>query len=142
MQTAGSRGKFVADRLMLTLIPAITETAVRHVLKPGSDGDDDNSLPADIAWEMVNGTLGLVAGGREFVQIADVLRGRKIAYTGPTGLTLLGDIARLAQQTRQGELDAVFWKAFLNTTGSMTKLPSVQTKRFLTGADALTEGDG
>jgi hypothetical protein len=140
-KTAESRGKFVADMLMLTLVPAVIETAVRHVLKPGSDDDDDDSLPADMAWEMVNGTLGLVAGGREFVQIADVLRGRKMAYTGPTGLTPLGDIARLAQQTRQGELDAAFWKAFLDTTGSFTGLPSAQTKRFFTGADALIDGE-
>ena len=142
-KTAQSKGELVADMMMLFTVPLILEELVRTALKPGDDDREDLGDWAKWAvYAHIRAASDMFVGGREFSAAIDSAFGEGFGgYRGPSGLRMVGDVDNLAKQFERGEFDMSFWRALLNTAGTIGGLPSAQLNRLLTGSAALYEGD-
>ncbi|MEY2653418.1 MAG: Bordetella virus [Pseudomonadota bacterium] len=142
--TSKSKPKLAADYLMLFVVPVVLGSLLKEVLVPGGDDDDPEKLMRKLAGEQLGFLMGLLVGVREMGGVlANQVKGEPFGtdYTGPAGLRLLGDAARLGKQVGQGEADDGLRKAIINTAGSLLRLPSAQINRSITGAQALADGE-
>lgn len=143
LKTATSKGKLAADMMMLFLVPIVLEEMLRSVMTPGEgDKEDLADWMKWIAFEHIRRTLGMFVGGREFSVAIDAVAGEGFGgYKGPAGLRMVTDTTALMGQLGRGEFDSAFWKAFLNTAGTVAGLPSAQVGRVFRGAEALYDGE-
>jgi hypothetical protein len=109
---------------------------LKEALQPGGD-DDDELLPKMIKEELAF-LFGLVVLGRE---VGSMISAGLHNYHGPPGFRMLVDSFQLAEQSQQGEFDTAFRKAFINTLGDFTGIPSAQINKSITGIEALYEGN-
>lgn len=130
---------------MVGVATPILAAALKAALTPGDSGDWDDweHVRRQMIREGLANMLGMVAFGREFTGLIDKMLGtnKGMSYTGPTGLRIIPDAIKLADQAAQGEMDDAFRKSFLSVIGDLSGIPAVQTNRTITGAEALSKGD-
>lgn len=142
--TQDSKAKLAAHYLLLFTIPAVLAPLLKDALTPGDAGNDD---PKKLARKLLGAQLSylfaLMFGVRELGgPLANIAGGEAFGtdYTGPSGLRMLGDVAKLTKETSQGEADDGLRKAIVNLAGDLLRLPSAQINRSITGAKALAQG--
>ena len=133
--TEKSKAKIAANLLLTLSVPAVLGSLLRSALTPGDD--DDENLAETLIREQLAFVMGLIAFGREF---AGITKDNHMGYSGPTGLRLIPDTFKLADQIKQGDFDTAFRKQFVNVLGDISGLPAVQINRTWTGIEALNEG--
>lgn len=141
--TEDSKLKLAADYLLLFTVPALLGGVLKDALTPGDSGDDPEKLARKLIAAQLSYLFGLVFGVREIGGFtSNIIAGEAFGtdYTGPAGLRMFGDLAKLMQQVKQGELDDGLRKAIVNLAGDLLRLPSAQINRSITGAQALAEG--
>ncbi len=140
------KAKVAADMLMLYVVPVVLSTMLKQALQPGG-GDDDwdvEKIAHKLAAEEISYLMGLMVGVREFsgaVQWATGTNEFAMGYSGPTGMRMVQDVTKLAQQVGQGEFDAGLARAVINVAGELFALPAAQINRTIQGAKAIAEGD-
>ena len=133
--TEKSKAKIAINLLLTLSVPAVLGSLLRSALTPGDD--DDENLAETLIREQLAFVVGLIAFGREF---AGITKDNHMGYSGPTGLRLIPDTFKLADQIKQGDFDTAFRKQFVNVLGDISGLPAVQINRTWTGIEALNEG--
>lgn len=135
----GDVGRLAADYLLLFTVPAVMAELMRHALTAsfGGDDDDDKSLTEKIVRGQVAYMAGSLLGVRELSAAIQGYQG----YTGPAGLRLFSELAKLIKQIEQGELDAALLKSLNNAAGIVFHYPAGQVQRSVEGTVALMEGD-
>jgi len=129
-------GRLGADYLMLFVIPATLGYLLRNGLRPGNEDDDDANTWAAILGENAAYLAGTMLGLRE---VSGAIQG-SYGYEGPAGARAFATFSRLAQQVKQGELDAALYRATLESAGILFHFPAAQVRRTLEGLAALAEG--
>lgn len=143
--TRTSKAKLAADYLMLYVAPAVLGVALKDALTTGDSGDwdDGEKLARKLLGEQLSYLMGLMFGIRELGGVVKaVVAGEKFGtdYTGPAGIRMLNDLAKLTKETSQGDADDGLRKAVINVAGDLFRLPSAQINRTITGAQAINEG--
>jgi hypothetical protein len=142
--TTAKRAKLAVDYLMLFVVPVVLGHFLKAALTPGDSGDDDlQKIAKRLLAEEIDYLMGLMVVVREFSEAAKTVTGANDLgrdYTGPAGLRLIADTAKLAGQAHQGEFDDAFRNAAVNVVGDLFGLPSAQINRTITGTKALAEG--
>ena len=64
-----------------------------------------------------------------------------MGYSGPAGARFFSSVAKLIQQTGQGEADAAFWRSLNETAGILLHYPAGQVRRTVEGFNAMMEGE-
>jgi hypothetical protein len=141
-----SKAKLAADYLLLYVVPVILVAAMKDALTPGDSGDwdDPEKMRKKLASEEIQYLFGLMFGVRElsgFAQAATGTAQYPTDYSGPAGVRLLTDLAKLGKQIGQGELDDGLRKSLISVGGELLRLPSAQINRTITGINALRDGD-
>lgn len=142
--TAKSKGKLVADMLMIFVVPVVFDRIIRDAVTPDTDEDewDWSKVARRFAADELEYLMGTMFLVRELTYISETLTGAegpRFGYSGPAGLRLLDDIGTFATQASQLEFDRAFVRSAINLIGSGTGLPSAQINRTIKGAEALLE---
>lgn len=117
--------------LMLSVAMPIIDAALSDLLKPGDSDDwDEDHWQASVGKAVANSLTG------HFFALRELQFGGR-SYSGPTGTRSIADAYKLGAQVWQGELDAGFRRALINTAGSWYGLPAAQINRSWDGAEAL-----
>ena len=120
--------------LMLSVAMPIIDAALSDLLKPGDSDDwDEDHWQASVGKAVANSLTG------HFFALRELQFGGR-SYSGPTGTRSIADAYKLGAQVWQGELDAGFRRALINTAGSWYGLPAAQINRSWDGAEALDDG--
>ena len=120
--------------LMLTVAMPIIDAALSDLLKPGDSDDwDEDHWQASVGKAVANSLTG------HFFALRELQFGGR-SYSGPVGTRSIADAYKLGAQAWQGELDAGFRRALINTAGSWYGLPSAQLNRSWDGFEALDDG--
>lgn len=140
-----SKAKLAADYLLLYSIPVILGAALKDALTPGDSGDWDDweHIIKKLVGEHLSFLLGLMVGVREVTGAAQAATGTAqfgADYSGPAGVRMLADLAKLGKQLHQGELDDGLRKAIINTSGELLRMPAAQVNRTINGIEALHDG--
>jgi hypothetical protein len=145
--TEKKRGKLAADYVMLFVVPVVLTYALKKLLKPSKDDDDDfdlEQMAKDLSIEQIEYLMGTMVVAREFSQIARTMidpSAPSMGYKGPAGLRMIGDTYTAATQIGQGEFDTAFRKSAINLIGDISGLPSAQVNRTIDGIEALMEDE-
>ena len=145
--TEKKRGKLAAKYVMLFVVPVVLSYALKKLLKPSKDDDDDfdlEQMSKDLSIEQIQYLMGTMVVAREFSQIAKTMidpSAPSMGYGGPAGVRMIGDTYTAATQIGQGEFDAAFRKSAINLIGDATGLPSAQINRTIDGIEALMEDE-
>jgi hypothetical protein len=118
---------------MLYLVPASLGLLLREALKPG---DDDEDLAEALIRDNLAYLSGMLLGFRE---LGGAIQGYS-GYEGPAGARVFSSLSRLVRQTEQGELDAAWWRAFIDSAGVLFHFPAGQVRRTMDGFTALVDG--
>jgi hypothetical protein len=142
---ADSKARLAADMVLLYVVPAVLGAAMKDALTPGDseNWDDPEKLTRKLAGEQLNYLFGLMFGLRDIGgPIANQVKGEGFGtdYSGPAGLRLFQDLAKLGKQIEQGEWDLAATKALVGFTSDLLRLPAAQINRSITGTTALIEG--
>ena len=120
--------------LMLSVAMPIIDAALSDLLKPGDSDDwDEEHWQASVGKAVANSLTG------HFFALRELQFGGR-SYSGPTGTRSIADAYKLGAQAWQGELDAGFRRALINTAGSWYGLPAAQINRSWDGFEALDDG--
>lgn len=120
--------------LMLSVAMPIIDAALSDLLKPGDSDDwDEEHWQASAGEAVANSLTG------HFFALRELQFGGR-SYSGPIGTRSIADAYKLGVQVWQGELDAGFRRALINTAGSWYGLPSAQINRSWDGFEALDDG--
>jgi len=120
--------------LMLSVAMPIIDAALSDLLKPGDSDDwDEDHWQASVGKAVANSLTG------HFFALRELQFGGR-SYSGPTGTRSIADAYKLGAQVLQGELDAGFRRALINTAGSWYGLPAAQINRSWDGFEALDDG--
>jgi hypothetical protein len=137
LKTQRSAAVKAAHLLLLYSVPAVLGALVKDALTPGDSGNwDEDHIAKKLAQEQASYLLGLVVFGREF---SGLVSGQD--YSGPAGVRLIPDTAKLVTQAKQGDFDDAFRKALVNELGDLMGLPGAQINRTITGTEALSDGE-
>jgi hypothetical protein len=145
--TEKKRGKLAADYVMLFVVPVVLSYALKKLLKPSKDDDDEFDLvqlSKDLLIEQIEYLMGTMVVAREFSQIAKTMidpSAPSMGYSGPAGLRTIKDTYTAATQFGQGEFDSAFRKSAINLLGDISGLPSAQVNRTIDGIEALMEDE-
>jgi hypothetical protein len=145
--TEKKRGKLAAKYVMLFVVPVVLSYALKQLLKPKKDDDDEFDfvqLSKDLSIEQIQYLMGTMVVAREFSQIAKTMidpSAPSMGYGGPAGVRMIGDTYTAATQIGQGEFDSAFRKSAINLIGDATGLPSAQVNRTIDGIEALMEDE-
>ena len=145
--TEKKRGKLAAKYVMLFVVPVVLSYALKQLLKPKKDDDDEfdwEQMAKDLSIEQIQYLMGTMVVAREFSQIAKTMidpSAPSMGYGGPAGVRMIGDTYTAATQIGQGEFDAAFRKSAINLIGDATGLPSAQVNRTIDGIEALMEDE-
>jgi hypothetical protein len=140
-----SKAKLAADYLLLYAVPVVLAAALKDALTSGDSGDwdDPEKLLKKLIGEQISYVFGLMMGVRELtgaVQAATNTSQYGSDYSGPAGLRMIADFAKLGKQVGQGELDDSLRKSIINVAGELLRLPAAQINRTITGINALNDG--
>ena len=120
--------------LMLSVAMPIIDAALSDLLKPGDSDDwDEDHWQTAVGKAVANSLTG------HFFALRELQFGGR-SYSGPTGTRSIADAYKLGAQVWQGELDAGFRRALINTAGSWYGLPAAQINRSWDGFEALDDG--
>jgi len=120
--------------LMLSVAMPIIDAALSDLLKPGDSDDwDEDHWQTAVGKAVANSLTG------HFFALRELQFGGR-SYSGPTGTRSIADAYKLGAQAWQGELDAGFRRALINTAGSWYGLPAAQINRSWDGFEALDDG--
>ena len=145
--TEKKRGKLAAKYVMLFVVPVVLSYALKQLLKPSKDDDDEfdlEQMAKDLSIEQIEYLMGTMVVAREFSQIARTMidpSAPSMGYSGPAGLRTIKDTYTAATQFGQGEFDSAFRKSAINLIGDATGLPSAQVNRTIDGIEALMEDE-
>ena len=145
--TEKKRGKLAAKYVMLFVVPVVLGYALKQLLKPSKDDDDEfdlEQMAKDLSIEQIQYLMGTMVVAREFSQIAKTMidpSAPSMGYGGPAGVRMIGDTYTAATQIGQGEFDSAFRKSAINLIGDATGLPSAQINRTIDGIEALMEDE-
>ena len=145
--TEKKRGKLAADYVMLFVVPVVLGYALKQLLRPKKDDDDEFDLvqlSKDLSIEQIEYLMGTMVVAREFSQIARTMidpSAPSMGYSGPAGLRTIKDTYTAATQFGQGEFDSAFRKSAINLIGDISGLPSAQVNRTIDGIEALMEDE-
>lgn len=140
-------GRMASDYFMLFILPATLAFAIRELLRPRADSDDDDLLWR-LAMENVSYVMGTMLGVREVAGLAAGAFG----YQGPAGARAFASVGRLGTQTaqilkaetdeeREEAFDEAFWKSLNEVAGVLFHYPASQVGKTVSGAAALAEGE-
>nr|DAK49265.1 MAG TPA: crystallin beta/gamma motif-containing protein [Caudoviricetes sp.] len=119
--------------LMLSVAMPIIDAALSDLLKPGDSDDwDEDHWQTAVGKAVANSLTG------HFFALRELQFGGR-SYSGPTGTRSIADAYKLGAQAWQGELDAGFRRALINTAGSWYGLPSAQINRSWDGFEAFDD---
>ena len=131
--------------LMLSVVPAILQQLLRDALTPGDSEnyEDPEKMAKTFGKATLNELFGMFLFAREIGEFASVAAGFEDyrGYEGPAGLRVLSDLGKFAAQAHQGEFDDAWRKAMINLLGSTVGWPAAALNRFITGVNAIMEGD-
>ena len=145
--TEKKRGKLAAKYVMLFVVPVVLSYALKQLLKPSKDDDDEfdlEQMAKDLSIEQIEYLMGTMVVAREFSQIARTMidpSAPSMGYSGPAGLRTIKDTYTAATQFGQGEFDSAFRKSAINLIGDISGLPSAQVNRTIDGIEALMEDE-
>jgi len=143
--TEKKRGKLAAKYVMLFVVPVVLGYALKQLLRPKKDDDDEfdlEQMAKDLSIEQIEYLMGTMVVAREFSQIARTMidpSAPSMGYSGPAGLRTIKDTYTAATQFGQGEFDSAFRKSAINLIGDISGLPSAQVNRTIDGIEALME---
>ena len=141
---AEGKARLAADYILLYSAPVILAAALKDALVPGDSGDwDEDKILKRLIGEHISFLMGLMFGVREVTGAVQAVTGTAqytTDYSGPAGVRMLADLAKLGKQLHQGELDDGLRKAIINVAGELLRLPSAQINRTVTGINAINEG--
>jgi hypothetical protein len=129
-----SVGKTAGNYLLLFVLPTVWMMALKEALR--GDDDDDDELLAKYAKEQLSYIMGTTIMGRELASAMS-----DFDYRGPTGLRFFVEFGKLYKQSMQGEVDMPWFKAFMNTAGTLLHFPAGQITRMVDGANAYIDGN-
>ena len=145
--TEKKRGKLAAKYVMLFVVPVVLGYAIKQLLRPKKDDDDEfdlEQMAKDLSIEQIEYLMGTMVVAREFSQIAKTMidpSAPSMGYSGPAGLRTIKDTYTAATQFGQGEFDSAFRKSAINLIGDISGLPSAQVNRTIDGIEALMEDE-
>ena len=123
---------WLADMMMLMVIPAIGPALILDLLRSGGGDDDDAEAWAKKLAEWQAGyLLGTMIGLRE---ASGLVAGYD--YAGPPVGRVVSDLGKTAVQVGQGEADEALVLASIRLMGSATGIPTVQILRSYRGWQA------
>jgi hypothetical protein len=129
-----SVGKAATNYLLLFVLPTVWMMALKEAMR--GDGEDDDELLAKYAKEQLAYIMGTTILGREMASaISD------FDYRGPTGLRFFTEVGKLYKQSMQGEIDMPWFKAAMNTAGTLLHFPTAQLVRMWEGGQAYLDGE-
>lgn len=143
-----SLAKGIADLLLINAVPAALAVAMKELTV--GDCDDSADWWGCVAKKFGKEQIGYMLGQLMFVRegaaagqelLAGITDDKSYAYTGPAGTKWFGDLAKLAKQAGQGELDEGFLVAATKALGPLAKIPSAQIAKTIKGFNAWYEGD-
>lgn len=126
---------WLADMALLLVIPAIVPAAITELLRGGGSDDPEKWAEKVLEWQ-ASYLLGLVVGVREFSGLVG-----GYPYAGPPVARIVTDVAKTAQQVKQGEVDEPAVAATVRLLGDAFGIPSAQAVRSYRGWQAWSEGD-
>ena len=129
-------GRFVADMMLLTVVPATLSALLRMALK-GDPPEDEEELVKTLAVENATYMMGMIFGVRELSSAVAGFGG----YSGPAGTRVFDDLSKLYGQVQQGEVDEALVTSAVGSAGVLFHFPSGQLNRLITGYLAASEGD-
>lgn len=126
-------GKLAVDLLLLYSFPAAFAAALATLAR----GDDDNeTFLKNLAKEHTSTVLNTMVLARELTGVVEAFQ-----YRGPAGSSVIGDVANLAIQIGQGEVDEAALRAGVITTGGLFHYPALQLWRTVKGIKDVLSGE-
>jgi hypothetical protein len=133
--------EYMGDLVTLNIVPAILGALIREGLRNDCDGELE-CIAEKIRDEQIDFIMGQTLLTRELSGGVKALAGGEyFGYQGPAGLRGISEVGKFLVQSKQGELDDAWRKAFLNTTGILTHLPMGQVNTLIDGFQAIENGD-
>jgi len=133
--------EYMGDLITLNIIPAIMGALIREGLKNECEGDLE-CIAKKVKDEQIDYLTGMTPLTRELGGgIKALTGGQYFGYQGPPGIRFLSDTQKFFVQSKQGELDDAWRKAFLNVVGQLTHLPAGQLNTIIDGFQAIENGD-
>ena len=129
--SAETIGFAAVDYLLLYAIPASLVVVMRKAFRGDEEEWKSMLLKENLAYMM--GTMVLMRDLSSWVQGFD--------YRGPAGTALMGEVAGLATQVAQGEMDEQLFRKALTTGGIMFHLPTNQAQKSWRGLVSILDGD-
>ena len=132
------------DLMMMLVLAPVMEAFLREAIAPSGD-DKDKKEKKDtltkLGYDVLNFNLGLFVGLREIQPLFSDYN----EYRGPAGLRKITDVFRAGNAIKsaieKGEISESTVKASVSAMGSWLGLPSVPINRFISGFNALEEGE-
>ena len=128
-------GRYMADFMLINILPATLGYLLREAIRGRTDWDDD-----ELGKEILEENLGYLSQQmillREF---GGALQGF-YGYSGPAGTKFFAEGSALTRQLIQGEADEAAIKALNRTGGILFHYPALQIERTIFGIDALRTG--
>lgn len=125
---------WVGDMALLSIIPAILPAFIMYAIKGGDDDEPTGWAKRMAEWQL-GYLMGAVVGLRE---LSGAVSG--FDYAGPPVGRVVGDLGKVGNQAKQGELDEPAVMALVNLMGSVFGIPTVQAMRSYKGWKAWSEG--
>jgi hypothetical protein len=127
---------WLADMVLLNVIPAILPALIIYLLKGGGEDDEPEDWAKRLAEWQASYLLGMFVGLRELPAVWS-----PFDYQGPPAGKLINDGKRLVQQAGQGEIDDEAVLATIGFLGTALGIPTIQMTRSYKGWLAWDEGD-
>lgn len=141
LNTRRGAAKRAVDMFMVFTMPVLVNHLAKEIFRPGDDDKDKDEILKKLLVDQLTYLTGSFAGVREINTATEKLFGEGYGgYQGPSGLRPFVDLAKLAEQVNQGEMDDAMRKAIVNMAGDVLGAPSAAINRAITGAQALHEG--
>jgi len=133
-----SVGRFAVDMLNLYTIPSIITWYLREALLKGECdyGTDTECVAKNMVTQQLGYMSGTLIGVRE---LSSAIQGY-YGYKGPAGIRGFAEVANLAGQAAQGDVDEAMLRALNNTAGIFLHYPAGQVQRTVEGFVAIMEG--
>ena len=135
-------GKFIANFILINIVPAVMSVALKNMLKGTCEWGDTECLLVRYNAEQVGYLLGQMVGLRELSSVSDIVTGGKTyGYSGPAGARLAPEVIKLVQQLEQGDMDGALAKSANTVAGTLLHYPAGQINSTVAGAIAAQETD-
>jgi len=122
-------GLFMADFVILNIVPIVLSVLIREALKGDCDWEID-CMQKKAVSEGISYAAGQMIGVRELSNAIEyMVTGESYRYSGPPGIRVFKDFINLAQQTSKMEFDAKFWKSASIVGGQIFHLPTGQVNQ-------------